>query len=131
MRIPLPDHVSVLTDVPSPAVWQSRTLLAYILIYIHFSMLVILCNKYITFVACASFYLTMFLFSNHLSGDPQRYDSRGVVRMTPSIRPFRDQRLEAPLEEIETEGERQLKALVKRQLEKNVTIEGWELFVYV
>ncbi|KAI0234344.1 RNA-binding protein 41 [Lamellibrachia satsuma] len=55
-------------------------------------------------------------------GNPQRYQSRGVIRMAPDGTPFRDQRNETPIEDIETEGERQLKELVKKQLETNVTL---------
>ena len=58
------------------------------------------------------------------SGNPQRYESRGVMRLAPDKhRPFRDQRLEAPLEDIETEGDRQLKQLLDKQLTKKISLQ--------
>lgn len=68
-------------------------------------------------------YIYIFLNS---SGDPSRYDSRAVVRMAPNNRPFKSQNLEAPLEDIQTEGDRQLHELAKRQLETNVFVDGYE-----
>ena len=62
------------------------------------------------------------LFLN--SGNPQRYESKGVIRLAPDKnRPFRDQRLEAPLEDIETEGDRQLKQLLDKQLRKTISLD--------
>ncbi len=52
-------------------------------------------------------------------GAPERYDSHGVMRMVSERgRPRRSQLFEAPTEEIETEGDRQLKRLVEKQLDK-------------
>ena len=46
------------------------------------------------------------------------------MRLAPDKhRPFRDQRLEAPLEDIETEGDRQLKQLLDKQLTKKISLQ--------
>ncbi len=45
------------------------------------------------------------------------------MRLVPDRkRPFNDQRLEAQIEDIETEGDRQLKELLDKQLKKDVSL---------
>lgn len=67
--------------------------------------------------------LISFCFSND-SGNPKRYVCNDVVRMeavrkrrhTPSNTP------DGPTEDIETEGEKQLKNLLQKQLDTDVTL---------
>ncbi|KAL3879001.1 hypothetical protein ACJMK2_031323 [Sinanodonta woodiana] len=54
-------------------------------------------------------------------GNPKRYNSRDVLQMDSGLR-GRKRSLMAPVEEIETEGQKQLKALVKKQLNTQVDL---------
>ncbi|XP_052792666.1 RNA-binding protein 41-like [Mya arenaria] len=54
-------------------------------------------------------------------GNPKRFHSQDVVRMEAGMR-SRSQPIDGPLEEIETEGQRQLKALLHKQLDTDVSI---------
>lgn len=55
-------------------------------------------------------------------GNPRRYRSHEVVRMEPAVR-SRSKPIDGPVENIETEGQKQLQALLKRQMETKVTIK--------
>ncbi|KAK2161856.1 hypothetical protein LSH36_108g01114 [Paralvinella palmiformis] len=55
-------------------------------------------------------------------GNPRRYQSRAVIKMCPLTGRRRDVCLETPVEDIETEGDRQLQVLLKRQLNTDVNL---------
>ena len=59
-----------------------------------------------------------------ISGNPSRYQSRGVIRMNRNdSKPFEDQRLGVPGSGTESEADQHLRGMVKNQLETNVTLE--------
>ena len=43
--------------------------------------------------------------------------------MAPSTRPYKSQRLDVPAEEIETEAERQLQQLAKKQMQTAISLD--------
>ena len=58
------------------------------------------------------------------SGNPNRYQSRGVIRMNRNdSKPFEDQRLGVPGTGTESEADQHLRGMVKNQLDTNVTLE--------
>jgi len=69
---------------------------------------------------CNMFDVPLFYLS--LSGNPRRYQSRAVIKMCPLTGRRRDVCLETPVEDIETEGDRQLQVLLKRQLNTDVNL---------
>lgn len=58
------------------------------------------------------------------SGNPRRYQSHDVVRMEPGVR-SRSKPIDGPLEKIETEGQKQLKAMLQKQMETKVTVQQY------
>lgn len=56
-------------------------------------------------------------------GHPDRYSTSSVVRVGVTVRPKGRVTLDGPLENIETEGERQLKQLAKRQTETQLNLQ--------
>lgn len=62
------------------------------------------------------------------SGNPARYQSRGVVRMNRNdSKPFEDQRLGVPGTGTESEADQHLRGMVKNQLDTNVTLERYNI----
>ncbi|XP_060597529.1 RNA-binding protein 41-like [Ruditapes philippinarum] len=55
-------------------------------------------------------------------GNPRRYQSHDVVRMEAGVR-SRSKVIDGPLESIETEGQRQLKSMLQKQLDTKVTLQ--------
>ena len=65
-----------------------------------------------------------FLFS----GNPARYQSRGVIRMNRGdTKPFEDQRLGVPGTGTESEADQHLRGMVQNQLDTNVTLERYDV----
>jgi len=56
-------------------------------------------------------------------GDPRRFASHGVRRMVQCTQPYKNQNEAAPVEEIETEAQRQLHAIAKNQISTTCTLE--------
>ena len=67
----------------------------------------------------------MYMKCFYFSGNPHRYQSGAVIRMSAMTGRRRDTCLETPVEDIETEGDRQLKVLLKRQLDTDVTLKEY------
>lgn len=79
-----------------------------------------------------TWWLTIYVLKNLLlepfhycySGNPRRFHSQDVVRMEAQAR-TRSRPIDGPLEEIETEGQRQLQAVLHKQLDTNVSIQQY------
>ena len=89
-------------------VYSSQSLIALVSFSLH--QCLIMTNVYISF-----------FFD---SGNPRRFQSQDVVRMEAGSR-SRSQPIDGPLEEIETEGQRQLQTILRKQLDTNVSIQQY------
>lgn len=86
-------------------------------------------QSYATNTPLSEYSIATFDFSLLLcSGNPARYQSRGVVRMNrDDSQPFEDQRLGVPGTVTESEADQHLRGMVKNQLDTHVTLERYTL----